>query len=586
MRALALLCGASAHSATQRWVQHKKHLKYQASPAYCASVREGKVGDGADVILWHCGTGPEFEWDFDGDKVRYAAKPEYCMAVREGRAGDGADVILWRCDDSDAFKWRFEDNRMKFAQQPHFLLSVREDKVADGSDLILWSEDAAGYLWKIREPQIALKADLKACMGRTELDSERWSRTKEDQPWGGADVALLPCGEGRDHWHLDADRLKAADDPRFCLGAQDGFFKDHQPAVMRKCEGKQGLGWRAGVDGRIRSTERPGYCLMVDEEGATVGFLTGPTKRVKLRACDAHQDGVEVSMEPSTHGNQFGQGWNLNKKGQLQLSGDSRYCATAAEGKQGNGEKIILWHCLDDDKVQSRWRAADGRLRLEQDPSMCISVRESRGGDGSDLILWTCDAHTSASTFSFGWEAGGPAHVPRDHIAWAQDPKLFVSVRGGEVVDGADLILWSGQGNPYLWQWADGLLRLAVDPSMCVAVREGLKGAGNGADVLLWRCADDMAAATLEQSGDQLKLKADPRFCVSVREGLATDGSDIILWTCSKGDPSQQWRIDNGRVRFKPHPNYCLTVREGRAGDGANIILWNCDQAVPLDDEL
>eukprot|EP00959_Pyramimonas_sp_CCMP1952_P350620 7346026-Pyramimonas_sp.AAC.1 len=32
------------------------------------------------------------------------------MSVREGKAGDGSDIILWNCADSTEFKWNIDED--------------------------------------------------------------------------------------------------------------------------------------------------------------------------------------------------------------------------------------------------------------------------------------------------------------------------------------------------------------------------------------------------------------------------------------------------------------------------------------------
>jgi len=597
--ALLLGCCAivsSAYSPRQRWIADGSLLRYKADPSYCASVREGKVGDGADIILWHCGKGPEFQWVFEGDYVKLKAKPEMCMSVREGKAGDGSDIILWRCSDDVAFKWKHEDEHLKFLAEPRYFMSVRADKVSDGADLILWLGHSAGYVWQVKEPMIMMKADPRLCIG-----------IRQGGVGDGSDVVLSSCASRKGDWTIKGDLIQLADNSKYCVSVREGIFKDNQDVIIWTCnERDPSFQWIVDISGRIKAKANPHYCLMVREAESGDGFMSHGTTNVRIKNCDAHDEGIELTHSKTfwdkySH-NAMSQAWAYENF-QLKSKADARYCATAREGKVANGYGVIMWHCMKDKVRQSEWLIEGNLIKLKQDPSFCMSVREGKGGDGSDVILWKCDKTDRA----FLWNIDdnfltAPHDSKTNHlIGWKEDPKYSLSVRGGQLEDGADLILWSGYGNPFLWDFEDvgakqvpatvaGLyvVKLKVDPHLCLSVREGK--AGDGSDLILWQCDMDNHAFKFQIDGDMLRFGNDPRLCVSVREGKYQDGADLILWTCKPGDQSQQWVVDkeNGRIRFKAHKNYCLTVREGRAGDGSNIIMWSCDvSAVEAgDDEL
>eukprot|EP00929_Paragymnodinium_shiwhaense_P023596 TRINITY_DN14743_c0_g1_i1.p1 TRINITY_DN14743_c0_g1~~TRINITY_DN14743_c0_g1_i1.p1 ORF type:complete len:590 (+),score=132.18 TRINITY_DN14743_c0_g1_i1:102-1871(+) len=583
---LGLAPGAAvAYSPRQRWIRDGSLLKYKANPAYCASVREGKHGDGSDIILWHCGKGKEFQWVFEGEYVKYQAAPEYCMSVREGKAGDGSDVILWKCSDDSAFKWNYEDEHMKFKDEPRYWLSVRGDKISDGADLILWLGHAAGFQWVVKEPLIHLKADPNVCIA-----VDGGTRNMGD----GSDVVISPCerSKRKGDWKINGDLIVSADNEKYCLSVREAHFHDYQDVIMWTCQpNDEAFQWIVDIKGRIKVKSRPDYCLMIREAEQGDGFLKHGKLPVKIRNCDDHDEGVVLTHSKNFWNrypeNAFEQAW-IYENQQLKLKADARYCATVREGKIGNGWGLIMWHCMDDERRQSKWIIESNQIKLKQDPTYCASVREGKGGDGSDIILWRChDNH------AYRWNVD-PAMLSRsageqvesaDLIPWADDPKYFLSVRGGRLTDGADLILWSGYGNPYQWTLEDKMIKLKVDPNLCLSVREGK--AGDGSDMILWECDPKSNAFQFTVEGDNLVYAANPKFCVAVREGKYQDGADVILWTCKQGDYSQGWIVDKGRIRFKRHPNYCLTVREGRAGDGSDVIMWSCDESVAaLDDEL
>merc|ERR1712061_691755 len=88
-------------------------------------VREGKIGDGSDIILWHCSRkNHEFAWDIVGEYIKLRSHPDMCLSVREGKAGDGSDIILWRCADQAAFKWLIDGEHIKFKADPRYWLQL------------------------------------------------------------------------------------------------------------------------------------------------------------------------------------------------------------------------------------------------------------------------------------------------------------------------------------------------------------------------------------------------------------------------------------------------------------------------------
>merc|ERR1712061_591744 len=111
-------------------------------------------------------------------------------------------------------------------------------------------------------------------------------------------------------------------------------------------------------------------------------------------------------------------------------------------------------------------------------------------------------------------------------MGYRAHPKYLLSVRGGKLMDGSDLILWSGSHNPYQFILEDQKVKLKVDPSLCVSVREGK--VGDGSDIILWTCGktDEFLWSV---SGDHILLDADQTYCLTVRRGEPQDGADIIL---------------------------------------------------------
>merc|ERR1712056_121714 len=79
----------------QRWYISDGFIKYKSSPTHCASVRQGEIIDGSDIILWNCRDSREFRWVVEDKFIKLKENPKYCLSVREGKGGDGSDIILW-----------------------------------------------------------------------------------------------------------------------------------------------------------------------------------------------------------------------------------------------------------------------------------------------------------------------------------------------------------------------------------------------------------------------------------------------------------------------------------------------------------
>lgn len=129
--------------------------------------------------------------------------------------------------------------------------------------------------------------------------------------------------------------------------------------------------------------------------------------------------------------------------------------------------------------------------------------------------------------------------------------------------------------NPFLFKLDEGLLRFQPKPSLCVSVRGGRVRVGQ--DVILWTCQDTPEFKWVVV-GDQIVLDSYRDYSLSVGADRAGDGSDIVIVSCRSAFAGH-WVVDGDRIRYSGDRNFCLSVREGMAGDGSDLILWSCDQA-------
>lgn len=192
----ACLLAIGAGFGQQRWIIKNGYLKYKQSPQYCASLREGKVGNGVDIILWHCTKEAEHKFKVNGAYIQYEADPSYCVSVREGKAGDGSDIILWKCSDSPAFHWEVDGEFIKYKAKPSYVMSVRQDNPMDGADLILWRAAGTSDKWTFDGKMVRMDADPSKCL------------SVSGKAGDGTNVVSASCGRGEPsvRWIRDGDR--------------------------------------------------------------------------------------------------------------------------------------------------------------------------------------------------------------------------------------------------------------------------------------------------------------------------------------------------------------------------------------------
>jgi len=122
------------------------------------SVREGKGGDGSDVIMWSCAQTDEYKWVIEGNRIiSHAARVgklrkgeaakggDLCLSVREDKIRDGSDVIAWSCQDGEGQKWIHDGERFRLVNDKAYCLSVPEGLANDGTRMILWSCDVGAH---------------------------------------------------------------------------------------------------------------------------------------------------------------------------------------------------------------------------------------------------------------------------------------------------------------------------------------------------------------------------------------------------------------------------------------------------------
>jgi len=570
---LALWCLSSifstarAYTAHQRWVYVNNQLRYKVNSAYCASISQGEIADGSDILLWHCGTSNEFLWEVDGPFIRSKANPKFCLSVREGKAGDGSDVILWTCDSTSEYKWKIEGEHVKYESDHRYWLSVRQDEIVDGQKLILWSGPSTGFRWIVESgsPHIKLKAKPSLC-----------ASTKSGKMDNGQGAILHACGPSDSRgqgWELVDDQLRSKTDASKCLTVREGKWKDGQDIIVWNCDKGTAYHWIVSGE-HIRLKDVPDYCLAVDDNSRS-----GAGSRLELMHCDSPDaedtEGLEFHNKHTGDHQTNTFRWKIGADGGIRSFLDPRYCASVTGGLITDGSNIIMWHCGMSEKhsnlgTEFQWQVEGQFIKLKKNPRFCMSVREGKHGDGSDFILWTC-GNSNAYRFD----------IQGNSIRYHADPQYQMAVRQGVIRDGSDVILWTGIGNAFLWKFDHEKIKLKVDDKYCMSVREGK--VGDGSDIILWTCGTEEAMQWVV-SGDHISQYTNPDKCLAVRKNEYKDGSDIILWSCDDMDPAQKWVVTGDRIRYKGHQDYCVSIRDGKATDGSDVILWSCDEKLTTDD--
>ncbi len=116
---------------------------------------------------------------------------------------------------------------------------------------------------------------------------------------------------------------------------------------------------------------------------------------------------------------------------------------------------------------------------------------------------------------------------------------------------------------------------------MCIGVSGGQMV--NGAKVILWPCSgatdQSWVAIPTDQSGGyhQIRNKKDPSKCLSVLNSWKSPGVQLIIWTCQNAY-AQQWDavyVYDGWVELKNrNSGLYAAISGGNAVSGAPIIQW------------
>lgn len=561
-------------------------IRLASNEDFCMSVREGKEGDGSDLILWTCGDASAWKWVVSGDKIRYRPNQHYCMSVREGYLGNGADMILWSCDDTKAFHFIRENGMIKSKAQPDQCVSVREGKVGDGADLILWKCDDKTSKWTFAassSPTHRLGADGMGTDRLRYLANPNYcASVREGKAGDGSDIILWSCTDAAEfRWVLHGDKIRYSADLRYCLAIRAGNAGDGTNIILWSCHDDHHA-FRWTIDGnKIRYAADPKFCVSVREGKAGDGSDLILWTCAEEEAFHWDLQAMAPAIEPP------------EASKQIRFQANEHYCMSVREGREGDGADLILWSCNDGPAF--KWVVDGTKLRYWVNQNYCVSVREGLEGDGSDLILWSCNDEDHAYNWIF--EDG--------EIKYKKDPNYCVSVREGASGDGADLILWtchtsllwgSSETGAHKWVMSTtnlGLdqIRYKVDQGYCLAV-ENDEGAV-GSHIVVRSCQDG-AAFKFVGEGDHIIYRASRKLCMVVANvDKAAKGNAITLGSCRGSSHAAEWVMEKDQIKYKKDPELCAGLKDPKGeqreswekakgpqvADGLQLVLDRCTES-------
>merc|ERR1712014_502392 len=111
-------------------------IQYNADTAYCLSVDNNNIADGANMQLWKCAGGGGQYFDVNPYEAQAAIVVSgtvdypFCVVVDSNEGHDGQNIQLWSCDFSTPQSWILESvhgswtYQIRWAENPKYCLVV------------------------------------------------------------------------------------------------------------------------------------------------------------------------------------------------------------------------------------------------------------------------------------------------------------------------------------------------------------------------------------------------------------------------------------------------------------------------------
>jgi len=221
----------------------------------------------------------------------------------------------------------------------------------------------------------------------------------------------------------------------------------------------------------------------------------------------------------------------------------------------------------------ARFRFNHDVIELLEKPELRLNVKGGGMEPGDPLVLWPCSPHMH-EIFNI---TGGSIHL-------VANMDLCLNAEAG-VSRGTRIITWpcaqDGVKVPHedFVLGADGRIRVAAHPDMCIAVKGDT--VQNGAEIVLLPCLEDNRTTgrdVFSYNGGMIQVAARPSYHFNVKGGdVAKLNSPLVLWGCEPSNHEVFERTDDKRLRLKRKPDLCVNAAHG-VGHGASLIAWPCDK--------
>eukprot|EP00927_Polykrikos_kofoidii_P065272 TRINITY_DN61054_c0_g1_i1.p1 TRINITY_DN61054_c0_g1~~TRINITY_DN61054_c0_g1_i1.p1 ORF type:complete len:1852 (+),score=260.91 TRINITY_DN61054_c0_g1_i1:412-5556(+) len=625
-----------------RWEFKHEKIRSILNPSLC--VISGSVGEGMDsfifepdepVVLMSCDVNPIIcTWavadSADGSKsFSVAASPEYCMIVKDGRIFNGAAVVLGPCGSVDGVStnWLVDDDQIRLSARPEFFLSAIENNLSSGVHLQVWSA--------IQSPLRFINAQILPFVGPDasyDLLEQPCAEHLSYKVLGHNDWASLRCHDGMEHCVPGKARCNGVSN---CVNGAD--------EVDCIYIGTNEWGKRLSSGSSAPST----IMLMPPKPDAVeVSAATAEDAKSVEERCDFDAfvcpDGTSMSRNPS-QACAFPKcplPWDTNIGEEEQNGSVGAGCAGSlfrdqfvgnVSGLTADQDLLIRWnHCENaSGDVWGRQEVPGGSfglnvtLAIAEQCSDCpqpmvnlYAFDEVFGGrESANSYRWCfnvrqvhrsgCDMYIDLQVgewytylFSFeafflkyprlkgkklmlellykqdrsGEEPSSPSPATASGVPTTEPRFAALIVKTNSLDLGTDRWVWS-------FDEATGLMH-AHDSSFCAASSAAaLRPISLGHDVVVRKCTDIVADLNGRQSasfrwqvstgsnGSMVALRAAPHLCLGLdrSDGTASDGEQQLAATASLqscGDRGTFWDIDRGHFRLAEDKSFFLYVTD------------------------
>lgn len=253
-------------------------------------------------------------------------------------------------------------------------------------------------------------------------------------------------------------------------------------------------------------------------------------------------------------------------------------------GELAAGSPLVLWPCNPHSHEIFDFDTENHLIRLRANKDVCLNA-ESGLSAGARITTWPCMQHgelVEHERFTLGSDG---------RIRAGEKQDLCINVKGGNIANGGELILWhcSGSEDPDVldrFEYDSGLIKVKKFPDFHFNIVGG--SLTEPAHLVLWVChpgAHEVFEFVKRQGdGDKLKgqvrLKLVPELCLNAEGGVGL-GHRIVVWPCSEeGQPNEDFDYDPIRnvIYSAAHPNLGFNVKGGNTAPGGEIVLWSLVQ--------